>query len=296
MELSLSGFAVVRRPRPEGELPHLAVQSEAQREDAAAAVLLNPVLGGVEIWLRDRVTGKTVMREALPPATGRDAEAVVALRTVELLRASFIEVQLPQYQPTTVKPTMALRALLPPPPGATSSVADRLTVQIGAVWVWSPGGVGGVPGVDLQAGYWPWRRVEIAGWAMVPWAGSGVFGMQGEASILPVQAGARADFRLLDSGAKVDLLAGPGFGVAWLHMRGTAAHSGYQATSDDVVTASASGKVSVRYRIREGLRLYAAGSAGVAFPVPTVEFAGVKQASWGRPWIAAAGGFDIALW
>lgn len=61
--------------------------------DAVLAILGDP-LESVEVWVVDRVTGKSVVRQvANPTRTERPAE-LLAVRALELLRASFLEASL----------------------------------------------------------------------------------------------------------------------------------------------------------------------------------------------------------
>ena len=59
---------------------------------ALVAVVASPDPGNVELWVIDRVTGKTVVRRVnAPPGDPARVAEVLAVRAVELLRASFLE-------------------------------------------------------------------------------------------------------------------------------------------------------------------------------------------------------------
>jgi hypothetical protein len=74
---------------------------------ALVAVVASPDPGTAELWVIDRVTGKTVVRRVSAPAAdpARAAE-VLAVRAVELLRASFLELAIapPAAEPAAAHP------------------------------------------------------------------------------------------------------------------------------------------------------------------------------------------------
>jgi len=91
-ELSLHGFRVVvveapSSPGPE-ELERLADEHQAVASVGFSSTETeNSSLGPVDIWISDRVTGTTSKR-TIQPGRGKDAPGVLAVRALELLRAS----------------------------------------------------------------------------------------------------------------------------------------------------------------------------------------------------------------
>ncbi len=74
----------------------------AQEHDAICALRIVRLTegGGVDLWIIDRITGKMVYRQIpLDVAQGSQSAAIVALRVVELLRASLLELELPDVTP-----------------------------------------------------------------------------------------------------------------------------------------------------------------------------------------------------
>jgi len=87
VEVVDSGAAPGERPSVEVELSNVA-----RSESALAALALVQETGttSVDVWLVDRVSGKTTMRRiAVRP--GKDASSVLAIRAVDLLRGSLRE-------------------------------------------------------------------------------------------------------------------------------------------------------------------------------------------------------------
>ena len=89
-ELRFLGFTseVVDVPVPRDVA---ALHDLARVHDAAAAIAIHDGGDRVTVWIGDRVTGKSVAR-ALDP-TQPDRAREIAVRTVELLRASLVELQ-----------------------------------------------------------------------------------------------------------------------------------------------------------------------------------------------------------
>lgn len=73
---------------------HDSVEDAARRTGSVAAIGVNR-FGGVdaEVWVADRVTGKTVLRRVAVQSLTADAAAIFAIRAVELLKASLLELE-----------------------------------------------------------------------------------------------------------------------------------------------------------------------------------------------------------
>ncbi len=90
-ELESTGFEV-RDVRITSDLPpQRSLKQVSRQNEAVAAVKCSISKGAVEIWVFDRTTSKILVREILLETDGPDADAVVAFRAVELLRASLLE-------------------------------------------------------------------------------------------------------------------------------------------------------------------------------------------------------------
>jgi len=120
-ELAAEGFASRIEELDLGADARAALERAAPAGDAVAIVAVLPVAaaaagagadpGAVEMWVVDRVTRKTVVRQARAEGDrARDAQ-VLSVRAVELLRASFVELAISSSQPPVA----------PPPPGAAAA-------------------------------------------------------------------------------------------------------------------------------------------------------------------------------
>jgi hypothetical protein len=93
-ELVSAGFDVQITASTPGADPRASLEQTASGSnvDAVVAILGDATPGPVEVWVIDRVTGKSVVRR-IPnqPESDRAAE-ILAIRAIELLRASLLEV------------------------------------------------------------------------------------------------------------------------------------------------------------------------------------------------------------
>jgi hypothetical protein len=127
---------------------------EAARASAAVAAFRIVVAGDrADVWIADRVTGKVVLREMLPRGPQIDGR-VVALRAVELLRVSLMELDVARRAP---------QGEMPPPSTLTETSGllqdlERFSLTADSSFLWSPGGCG--PGVGVAAAV-AWRPTWI---------------------------------------------------------------------------------------------------------------------------------------
>jgi hypothetical protein len=136
---------------------------EAARTTGAVAAFRIVVEGDrADVWIADRVTGKVVLREMLPRGAKIDGR-VVALRSVELLRVSLMELDVrraPQGEPAPPVTLTETSGLL--------QDLERFTLTADSSFLWSPGGCG--PGVGIAAALaWrpTWVGARISGGSML---------------------------------------------------------------------------------------------------------------------------------
>jgi hypothetical protein len=138
-ELEALGFDARITPPDPGPPSRESLEAAARAVGGIAAIRGVATADGVEVWIADRVTGKTVLRrmatQALPAAgDAASRDAALALRVVELLRASFLETLMPNAPRGEVPATpdlgekLRLRQAIaePAPPAAEPSPTARL--------------------------------------------------------------------------------------------------------------------------------------------------------------------------
>lgn len=165
-ELLSVGFAteIVDEPAVDGEGGHESrdrlEQLAAKRgADALVAIVGDSALDSVEVWVIDKVTGKSVVRKVPFEAKAEHAPETLAIRALELLRSSFLEIDFA----ARGQPNAPIAA---PPPTVVHFVEmerlarrpERFGVEVGASAITSLDGVG--PAVL------PLLRFD---WALRPW-------------------------------------------------------------------------------------------------------------------------------
>ena len=120
-ELSLNAFEVtIIDAAEETVMPAMLVEA-ARKGEAFASISFDGRIGATaaNVWIVDRVTGKTSMR-SLSPSRTEDAPGVLAIRAVDLLRASLRE-----YGPAEPPPPEIRTAEVKPPRAVSAWIAPR---------------------------------------------------------------------------------------------------------------------------------------------------------------------------
>ena len=267
----------------------------------AATAVVAVVEGGdptsAELWVVDRMTGKTVVRRVhADPKAARVAE-VLSVRAVELLRASFLELAI------TSRPAPdVVEVPLPSEPVVTRFVTEPL-VEAEPDWTWAveagAGGMGAIQavsgGTTLLAEILPVARVQRAFnarlCARVSFAGLGtqaqvtLRGGYANVSQTSVLAEGLVRFR---RGKRLEPVLSLGAGILYLAAEGheMAPYIGGNAYR---VSAAADAGVGLRMplrprRVELGVELHAL----VAEPYPVVRSSQSEVARAGRPSLLAS--------
>jgi len=284
---------IVLKPPAEGSTLRAPLEQAARSVGAIAAVrLIASSEGKVEVWVADRVTGKAVVRELDAPGNGV-SDAAVAVGTVELLRASLMELHSAEPLHGDMPATETVQTLALPTTPADSWV-PRLGIGVGAGAELGVRGLG--PSPDASLGLW----VRLAS----------RFGVRivGHTSLSPAHVETSAGS--VDVGSQLfGALATYGFtreSSAWepsVSVGVAAAHvSTTGSASPPFVSASASAwcaaplvDAGVAWSFERGLRLRADGLVGWAFPSTVVSTATATVGRWGAPALTLSLGVEV-LW
>jgi hypothetical protein len=256
---------------------------------AVVAVVAGSDPASAELWVVDRVTGKTVVRRvrADPKETARIAE-VLSVRAVELLRASFLELAI-----SSRPPVDAVDAPVPTTPAVTRFATEPLAEPD---WRWAVEAGGGTlaaiapDGLGVGNEFVPVARVEHAFGprlcARVTFAGLGTQARadtpRGYADVSQsvILAEALVRFR---RGRRLEPTLSLGAGTLRLAAEGHES-APYVATSGERWSAAADAGVGLRIPLRPrrfelGIEVHAL----LAEPYPVVQFFDVAVARAGRP-------------
>jgi hypothetical protein len=176
-ELSAAGFDVVEIDAPPDAIARSAVEapSKAIATFAVERVGSRPA---VDVWLSDQITGKTTVRRLdFESGTSDRASAILAIRAVDLLRASLLELMVPPKAPAEKPPeapsdvTTFVRAASAPVREAPRGLLDGVGIEIDAGAIHGFSGVGPSAGIALRGSYGIGRfaaRITLAGLEVGP--------------------------------------------------------------------------------------------------------------------------------
>jgi hypothetical protein len=281
---------IVLKPPDEGTPSRAPLEQAARSVGAVAAVRLIPSREGkVEVWVADRVTGKAVVRELDAPE-GDTSDAAVAVGSVELLRASLMELHSGEPPHGDAPPTEKIQAIaLPPRPRV-----PRLGLGAGAGAELGVRGLG--PSADIDAGLWI-RIASHLGARLVAHASLAPAHVQTPSGAVDVRSqlfAAMAAWDVLDpSGTWVPTLS---LGIAAAHVATTGtAVSPFVSATDARWYPAPVAAIGLAWGFVPGLRLRADGLAALTLPPAHVTTPTTAVGWWGGPAIVVTLGVEV-LW
>ncbi len=286
-ELRFLGFVaeVVDVPVPRDVA---ALHDLARVHDAAAAIAIHDGGDRVTVWIGDRVTGKSVARALEPTQPDRPRE--IAVRTVELLRASLVELQhVPPVPEAEVASSPTIERTL------SARVRARLVVAAMGAVGGAPGGLGVMGHVRASVRYAPHRHVGVVLSGTAPLHAAEVRGPEGRADVRTGWIGLGPWFgvRRRDAWVLPDLALG--VGPAFVDMRGHAA-AGRRSADVRVVDAMFEATAGLDVVLSRRIRLRLEASAGMCARTVRVRFSDRAVATWCRPHALAAIGLGVVAW
>jgi hypothetical protein len=289
-EIEAIGFEVELRPES-GEA--VSLESLAATDHAIAAIRVKPLeAGGVEMTVLDRATGKTVHRElARVSATDPAGEELVATRTVELFRASLMELDADHPARGDVRAPERVQA-------AVHHEAERqLRERTGVLSLAAGPALLLMPKWQPSAQFWleaAWVSslgVGVSASVQSPLSPARLTGDEGAVSLFATSYRVGV---IWDSPHNLDFSGrfGAGWAVTTVSLRGDAS-SPYVGLQADLVAWSPWLSAAARVRVTSHVALYAELSCMVAVPRETVRFVGRDVGDFARP--ACSGAFGPEL-
>lgn len=281
------------------------LEAAARQRDAVAAVRIVPSSAGVEVWIVDRMTGKTVLREIVTTEAGSaSGDATIALRVVELLRASLMELDAARRPEGEVKPPPLILELMAPPrisarPAPPIAIlperpSPKLSMELGPAALLSPGGFGPSGLVSAAIHYRPAEAFGASLIALIPIPPATVSGPGGAtaARVALLGVGLRGAWTSPTSAWTPTL--GGGISVVWLHLDGQpAAH--FSGVSASVFSCAPYLRAGLGLTIVPRLRVRADALVGASLPPTLVKFGERLAAVWGVPFVVPTLGLEL-LW
>jgi hypothetical protein len=295
-ELLDAGFEVVDVDSAPGDA-RSEVETAAKDTTCFATIAMSRAANGAfaDVWIGDHVTGKTVVRR-LQVGASENATAVLAIRTLELLRASLLEVaaRVPPAEPPMVAANDVMKWIapaLPEAPPAPVPLPRGTVLGFGALTLDGLHGIGPAvgPALSISRGFGPWfARVALAG----PLLGPNLQTATASATVRQQLAALEVGWASVP--APFGVRAWVGAGGYDLHTDGSAP-APYQAVSGDVVALLTTVGVGALAQIRPRVAVTLDLAAFLLDPQPIVVIAGRDAGSAGPPLVGASLGMIVGL-
>jgi hypothetical protein len=258
-----------------------SLDTDARAEHAEVAIRKVASGKGVEVWMADATTGRSLLRQlVVDESPGGPDQGLVALQTAELLRTGLIARTVPP--PASPPPT---------PPSATASVLPAPSARDSAVLagvgpLWSTGGVGPAWQVWFSYQRLLSEHFGISVDASAPLHRGSISSTQGSAQVGAVVAGAGFLARLQNQRATLAGTATLGAALASVFTKGEANPS-YLGSSTTTYTGMAYLRLGAAWNPAPWLELGAAGLVGTTTSRIRIQFADESVGDWGTPVMAA---------
>jgi hypothetical protein len=266
-------------------------------ENVAAVIRTWPDKARVEVWVADPDAG-TLSTRGMNPTRPDTTPRVLALRAIELLRASLRELETKRQAPPEPLPSPIVAApldqgpvVIPP---AEPPRSARWVVGLGAGPALSPGGVGVgmIAQPKLQA--WPHENWGISATGLVPLGAPRVSDPVGSATVGVFMAGVGPAFRLRPRRG-LWFEAGIGAGGAILRTKGSTS-TPFTAQADVATQATGYATMELSYAFAGDLALGGNVLVGSLLSPAEIRFAGRSVAKWGAPYAVATLGLSLRLY
>jgi hypothetical protein len=251
--------------------PMGTLEADARAERAEAAIRKLASGKGVEVWMADVTSGRSLLRQAIVDESpdGPD-QSLVALQTAELLRTSF----LPRHEPASAAPRPTSAATAPSPN------ANAVTVGVGLLG--TRGGVSPALQAWLSYQHLGFRHFGLVFEVSAPLVRGSVSRPQGSAEVGAVVAGGGLCARVRSDGGRMFLATSLVGALAAVLVNGRPA-ANFAGTSPTAyaglfVLRASGGVYATRW-----LGLGVAGIFGTTTSRVRIQFANEDVGEWGMP-------------
>jgi hypothetical protein len=272
-----------------------SLDAAGRSESAAAAIRMLSSRRGVEVWMANQPTGRSLLRQLIvdESSTGPNL-GLVALQTAELLRTSLLSV-------ADARAATAARQGSAPPKAETAVPVVEAKSAGPAPWgvqaafgaMFSPASGDGQMQAWLSVQRLVVGRLGIALDGSLPLSTGTVTGPEGSARINSALGGLALFSRFDASERPVYATLAVGGAVIRVDADGDASEP-FIASSDSAVTGAAYARGDAGFAATNWLRFGLRAVAGVAPTGVKVRFAGNEAGVWGRPFLAGFVVTDLA--
>ena len=256
------------------------LETSAREQRAVAAVRVLPSRKGVEVWMADATTGRTLTRQLVEDERPEGPDhTLVAMQTAEILRTGLF--------PKAEQPALAAPATPPPTTPARSPEPEETRIQAGI------GGLYSLGGVDTALQAWlslqrRWRRgLGVAFTLSGPILRGSLSGPEGRSLVGAYLAGVELCSSFLKDDSRWFLAGGLGGGIVDLRAEGRSSTQPLEKASSSALTGVGYARVEGGLRLSTWARLGIVGSAGTTFAPVTIHFADNQAGTWGSLLLAS---------
>jgi len=291
-EFTSLGISVVETADDVGDDPATFLSQAAAREHAFAAILVISDERGVTVWVADRLTDKILLRTLQRSRTEVSGE-VLALEVVELLRASLLELNLPDVDRPPARPEVEA-LLVRPETRPAAEPSPHVAAEISGIVLAGPGGVSPTGHASVGIRYRWTPRISSRAFLVLPVVPGSVRGQEGRAEVGVALAGVGLDIALTRRSSNWTIAVGGAVAMAQLRTVGTS-ESALLERVDTVYAAVPAAVATLERRLSQRASIGLRFLTGASFPRPVILFADREVAHWGRPLVGASLALDIAL-
>ncbi len=280
-ELVTMGFDAVKVSLPPGSGSFAQLDAITREHQAVAAIRLVTEGESAQALLFDRTTGKTVSRRL----DGGADQAALGLRSVELLRASLLELALPDAPRGDIAPSpQLLGAAGVPKPSPALPRRPVAAVEVGLGALGSTGGLPIAPALSVSISALATRVLRVGAFGLIPLNAMKHDATEGHSDTRVLLLGSDLRYELQRRSWLAQF--GAGVSLTILSTEGRGSGGLYAANSATRASAGTYLRVGVGYELTRGfaVRLDAAGGM-LAHPF-AIDYAGREAARWGSLWLA----------
>ena len=267
------------------------LKDQALAAGAIASIHLAALGSGVvDMTILDRATGNTFNWQVSAPSPDEPAPLdLIATRTVELLRASLLELAARRAAEAEAAERAQKACEVAPVPVRESEA--KLALSVGPALLYS---AHLHPSALLQASvvWLPVSHFGLGLTALVPAGSSRLEAPQGTVDLFVSLYRLGPVLALGNIASPVSFRGAVGLELDWLHFEGTAV-APYLSAKQTRTAWSPFVAATTRFRVASGWYVFTELAAALALPATVVRIAGNEVTDWGRPLATAAVGVEL---
>ena len=272
-EVTSLGFLVIAKSKV-GSL-----ETDAREQKAVAAIRVLASRKGVEVWMADAASGRSLLRQVIVDERPEGPDhGVIAMQTAELLRTGLLAPPPPPADPSPPPPRV-----VPPPP-----LVSETSGQAGFGMLYSPGGVAVSPMVFASLQQLSGRGLGLSLDFGAAYRAAAVSAFEGQARFLAFQVGAAGLWRVHPQRSAWAITSGLGLALARIGAQGDSKYGSLVEQSSQALVGMGYGRIFLGRAVTSWLNLGLGAMAGATFQRMVFRFAGFEVATFGWPMLSVS--------